>query len=55
MERIVHIAVDFQDAEQWDIQQQLAMTPDERLEAAHQLICRHYGTDLPDVRDSHRR
>jgi hypothetical protein len=37
MERIVHIAKSFEKAEEWDIQQNVSMTPDERLAAAREL------------------
>jgi hypothetical protein len=50
MERIVHIAKSFEEAEWWDIEQNLAMTPDERLEAAKELKERVYGKNPPDVR-----
>lgn len=52
MERIVHIAKSFEEAEQWDIEQNLSMTPEERLDAAWQLVLQVYGTDAPDIRDS---
>ena len=51
MERIVHIAKSFEEAEQWDIEQNLAMTPEERLEAAKELKERVYGKNSPDVRE----
>ncbi|UCH96627.1 MAG: hypothetical protein JSV88_07195 [Candidatus Aminicenantes bacterium] len=51
MERIVHIAKSFEEAEQWDIEQNLAMTPDDRLEAAKELKERVYGKNPPDVRE----
>ena len=51
MERIVHIAKSFEEAEQWDIQQTLSMTPDERLAAAKELMERVFGEDQPDVRE----
>ena len=50
MERVVHIAKSFEEAEEWDIEQNLAMTPDERLEAAKELKERVYGKNPPDVR-----
>ncbi len=51
MERIVHIAKNFEEAEQWDIEQNLAMTPEERLKAAKELKDRVYGKNPPDVRE----
>ncbi|MCK4765330.1 MAG: hypothetical protein KAW12_24225 [Candidatus Aminicenantes bacterium] len=50
MERVVHIAKSFAEAEQWDIRQNISMTPDERLAAARQLAERVYGKNQPDVR-----
>jgi len=50
MERVVHIAKSFEEAEEWDIEQNLAMTPEERLEAAKELKERVYGKNSPDVR-----
>lgn len=37
MERIVHIAKSFEEAEAWDIQQYMAMTPEERLDILQRL------------------
>jgi len=55
MERVVHISRSFEEAEQYDILQNISMTPDERLAAARQLALRVYGENQPDVRESHRR
>lgn len=54
MERDAHKSHSFVEAEQWDRQQQLAMTPDERLEIARILRERAYGADAPDVREAER-
>jgi len=54
MERIVHIAKDFEEAELWDIEQCLAMSPDERLEAAKVLKERVFGVNHPDLREFYR-
>jgi hypothetical protein len=51
MERIVHISRSFEEAEEWDIQQNFAMTPEERLMAARQLSLRVFGKNQPDVRE----
>ena len=51
MERIVHISRSFKEAEEWDIQQNFEMTPEERLIAARQLALRIFGKDQPDVRE----
>ena len=55
MKRIFHKAKDFREAEEWDILQEVRMTPDERQEAAKELVKRVYGTDAPDVREGHKK
>jgi hypothetical protein len=50
MERIFHKAAGFLEAEQWDIKQQLEMTPEERKKAVEMLKERVYGKNPPDVR-----
>ncbi|NIM16136.1 MAG: hypothetical protein GTO45_29385 [Candidatus Aminicenantes bacterium] len=37
MERIVHIAKSFEEADEWDTQQYMAMTPEERLDILQRL------------------
>lgn len=54
MEREANKARSFAEAEQWDRQQQWAMTPDERHAIAKELRDRFYGVDAPDVRESER-
>jgi hypothetical protein len=51
MERIVHISRSFEEAEEWDIEQNISMTPEERLAAAKVLRERVFGKDQPDVRE----
>jgi len=51
MKRIVHISRSFEEAEQWDIEQNISMTPEERLEAAKELRERVFGKNQPDVRE----
>ena len=53
MERVVHKANGFKDAEEWDIQQRVAMTPGQRLRAAKELRDRVYPGDSKDVRECH--
>ncbi len=48
--RIVHVANGFQEAREWEIQQELSMTPAQRQRAAKQLKERFYGKNAPDVR-----
>lgn len=54
MERIVHKSHSFEEAQEWDIRQQLEMTPEERQRVARALRDRVYGADAPDVRESER-
>ncbi|MBC8382383.1 MAG: hypothetical protein H8E22_00915 [Candidatus Cloacimonetes bacterium] len=55
MKRIVHKTHSFKDAEKWDIQQQINMTPQQRMEAAKELKDRVYGKTTIDVREYHER
>ncbi len=55
MKRIVNIAKGFEEAEEWDIKQQVNMTPDERFAVARELQKMVYGNNTPDVREWHRR
>ena len=50
VERVVHRAEGHDEARRWDIRQQLAMTPEERLRAARELTDRVYP-NAPDVRE----
>ena len=52
MKRIFNKAKDFKEAEEWDIEQQLRMTPEERQGAAKVLRERVYGRNTEDVKDS---
>ena len=52
MERVVHKANGFKEAEEWDIEQQVSMTPEQRLRAAKELNGRFYPANIPDVRAS---
>ena len=54
MERIVHVALDFDDARRWDVEQHISLTPEERQQAAKELRDRVYGADCPDVRETRR-
>jgi hypothetical protein len=53
MERVVHKAKSFKEAEDWDIEQQVAMTPEQRLRAAKELRDRVYPATAKDVRACH--
>jgi hypothetical protein len=50
VERVVHKARDFSAAAEWDIRQQVRLTPRERREIARQLKKRFYGRNAKDVR-----
>lgn len=54
MERVVNKSKNAREAENWDIKQQIAMTPGERQEAARILKERVYGKDNPDVKEAER-
>jgi len=55
MERIVHKAKNHQEAEDWDIEQSIRMTPAERQQIAKALKDKFYGKNCPDVREYHRK
>jgi len=52
MERVVHKAQGFKEAEEWDIEQQVSMTPEQRMRAAKELRDRFYP-NAKDVRACH--
>ncbi|MEZ4425632.1 MAG: hypothetical protein R3E98_19715 [Gemmatimonadota bacterium] len=54
MERVVNKAASHKEARRWDIEQQRAMTPQQRLRAARELKKRAYPADAKDVRAWHR-
>ena len=51
---VVHKANSFKEADEWDVKQQLAMTPQERFDAVKVLRERVYPKDAKDVRACHR-
>ena len=53
MERVVNKASSHDEAHAWDVQQQVSMTPEERLRAARMLKDRAYPHDSKDVRECH--
>ena len=55
MERTYHKSWSFKDAEEWDILQNVRMTPDERQAVASEIKKRVYGKEAPDVREAHPR
>ncbi len=50
MRRIVYKAKGHKQAKQWDIYQQVNITPDERQQIAKELKRRFYGDKLSDIR-----
>lgn len=54
MERVVHKAFSSEEAHRWDVEQQISMSPEERLRAARELKSRAYPPDAKDVRACHR-
>jgi len=55
MEKIINKSKTFKEAEEWDILQQIEMTPEERQRAAAELRRRIYGDDAPDVKEAEKR
>lgn len=53
MERVVNIARSHKEAEEWDIRQQVAMSPQERIRASRELQRRAYPPPNKDVRECH--
>jgi hypothetical protein len=54
MERIAHKSGSFKEGADWDIEQHVSMTPNQRLRAAKILRERVYGKNVKDVREWHR-
>ena len=54
MERVVHKSHSYQDADRWNVEQQVAMTHEDRLRAAKALKDRTFPADSKDVRACHR-
>ena len=52
-DRTCHKSSSFEEAEAWDVEQQISMTPHERQEAALELKRRVYGEKSPDIKESH--
>jgi hypothetical protein len=53
MERVVHKAGSFSEAKAWDIRQQRAMTPQERIRASRELRKRAFPGPVKDIRECH--
>jgi hypothetical protein len=55
MERAANKATSFNEADDWDIRQQLAMSPRERILAARELQRRFYGPHPKGIRECHKK
>jgi len=54
MERVVHKASSHEQARRWDVEQNVSMTPEQRMRAARELRDRAFPPDAKDVRACHR-
>ncbi len=54
VERIVKKSRSFREADRWDIRQNLALTPEQRIQIAHALRKRAYPGKAKDIRECHR-
>jgi hypothetical protein len=54
MKRVFNKAKSKKEADEWDIIQNISMTPDERFYVVDELKKRVYGTNNPDVREAHK-
>ena len=52
MKRIIHKSNSFEDAEKWDIEQNISLTNADRQRIAKILKIRVFGKDCPDVRET---
>lgn len=55
MKPVMHKAKNFQEAHQWDIEQQLSLSSEERQAAADELKRRFYGENVSDIREGQKR
>ncbi len=55
MKRIFHKVRNKKEVEEWDIFQQISMTPNKRLSIANKLKKRVYGEKVPDLREAHKK
>lgn len=54
MDRVVNKSDTFAQADAWDVQQQSAMSPVERMRIARELKRRAYPEPVKDIRECHR-
>jgi hypothetical protein len=50
MKRVLNKSKDFKEAEEWDIMQNVRLTPEERQKAAAELRRRVFGKAMPAIR-----
>ena len=55
MQRIVNIAKNLKEADEWDILQQINMTSSERRKVAKELRIRFFGKNTKDVREVYKK
>lgn len=55
MEKVGKRSRSFEEAEEWDIEQQVSMTPQERMKAAKAIKDRLFPPPQPDVRECHKK
>mgnify|MGYP006872617110 CR=1 FL=1 len=55
MKRIFHKAKNKKEADDWDIYQQISMTPDERFAIVNEMKKRVFGKKVSDVKEVHRK
>jgi hypothetical protein len=55
IERLVHVSHSHREAHEWDVEQQIRMTPEQRQRIARELRRRVYGANRPDVRAAYRK
>jgi len=55
MQRVVNIAKNLKEAEEWDILQQINMTSSERRKVAKELRIRFFGKNTKDVREVYKK
>lgn len=55
MERVVHVAKNYEDADKYDRRQSLELSASERIFLARKLRVRVFGNKNPDIREWHRK
>ena len=55
MDRVVNKAQSFEEAAEWDVRQQVSMSPQARIRASRELRARVYPDPQKDVRECHQK